>query len=94
MTEKRRVSRIEVLPSKISYPSYFVTLTQAEQMVARGAATWIPGLNKVRELTVKARGTAREWRKVSSNGCAVMQLVEPKSSRDYMRLVRKSSTKD
>jgi hypothetical protein len=72
---------VVVTPSNIEHAPYHVTFAQADRMVARGNAVWIPGLKRLREIKhCSVRGERREWRKVSSNGYAVLQLVPPRAT--------------
>ena len=78
---------VEVLPSNINYPPYKVTQERAEQLVAVGRCVWIPGLRKLREVTLAVRGQLREWRKTicydpdTKVGMPTMQLVPARASR-------------
>jgi|ERR1700676_1382369 len=54
---------VSVTPRNVNLPVYFVSPTHAAQLVARGTAVWIPGLKRLREVSVLAvRGESREWR--------------------------------
>lgn len=76
---------ILVLPHNPQHKSYQVSRTKAEQLVARGAARWIPGLKRIREVKLSARGENRVWRKTlcydpaDGTSVATMQLVVPQS---------------
>jgi hypothetical protein len=77
---------IDVTPHNPQHPHYKVSRTKAEQLVARGAARWIPGLKRIKEVKLSARGENRVWRKTRcydpADGTSVstMQLVVPRSA--------------
>ena len=59
---------------------YYVSLEQAEILVARGSARWFnDGTRRVYEIKTAARGESRSWRKVtnrSTNGAALYSSIQ------------------
>jgi len=90
-SRKTPTDQILVIPYKINQLAYKVSRKKAEQMVARGQATWPnPDLRRIKETGAGARGQMREWKKTPCEiapGVFIptMQLVEPEDRRNFGR---------